>query len=157
MIKIIFRLTLPLTLISFGIISKWWFGIAEDAKDVFLYGFPLIHKCEGFHTSLSTQYFMAEMTINFLTYFVFWLILTVVFYRFWKIKISKRISKIFWIGFGIMFLAFIYLSSAFDDRYLLRRNFEVKIIDCGFTIFESHSNEREKYNPSIEKTKYKLK
>ena len=28
-----------MTLISFGIITKWSYGIAIDAKDVFFYGF----------------------------------------------------------------------------------------------------------------------
>jgi hypothetical protein len=148
--KIIFRLTLPLTLISFGIITKWWYGIAIDAKDVFFYGFPMIYKCEGFHTSLSTQYFLTEMAINLLTYFVFWLIITLVVNRIWKINIPKRISKIFWIGFTVLFLGFAYLSNDLDDRYIMKRNFDVKIFDSGFTIFGNHSIDREKYQTEIE-------
>ena len=148
--KLIFRLTLPLTLISFGIITKWWFGIAIDAKDVFFYGFPLIYKCEGFHTSLSTQYFLTEMTINFLTYFAFWFIITLTINRFWKINIPKLISKIFWIGFSVLFLGFVYLSNDLDDRYLLKRDFDVKIFDSGITICGNHSTDREKYQTEIE-------
>lgn len=113
--KLIFRLTLPLTLISFGIITKWSYGIVIDGTDEFLYGFPLIYKCDGFHTSLSTQYFLTEMTINLLTYFAFWLIITLILNLIWKINISKRISKIFWIGYAILFLGFIYLSNDFDE------------------------------------------
>jgi hypothetical protein len=147
--KLIFRLTLPLTLISFGIITKWSYGIAIDAKDVFFYGFPMIYKCEGFHTSMSTQYFLTEMTINLLTYFVFWLIITFVLNRIWKINIPKRIGKIFWIGFGILFLAFAYMSNELDDRYLIKRDFDVKIFDSGITIFGIHSTDREKYQTRI--------
>jgi len=148
--KLIFRLTLPLTLISFGIITKWSYGIAIDAKDVFFYGFPMIYKCEGFHTSLSTQYFLTEMAVNLLTYFAFWLIITLVLNRIWKINIAKRISKIFWIGFGVLFFGVAYLSNDLDDRYLIKRDFDVKIFDSGFTIFENHSREREKYQTEIE-------
>ncbi|CAL2106059.1 conserved membrane hypothetical protein [Tenacibaculum sp. 190524A02b] len=148
--KIIFRQTLPLTLISFGIITKWWFGIAIDAKDVFFYGFPLIYKCEGFHTSLSTQYFLTEMTINFLTYFAFWLIVTLIISRLWKINIPKLICKIFWVGFGVFFLGFIYLSNDLDDRYKIKRDFDIKIFDSGITMFGIHSTDREKYRGEIE-------
>lgn len=147
--KIIFRLTLPLTLISYGVITKWSYGIAIDAKDVFFYGFPMIHKCEGFHTSLSTQYFLTEMIINFLIYFVFWLIITLSLNQIWKINIPKRISKMFWIGFAVLFLGFAYLSNELDDRYLIKRDFEVKIFDSGFTIFGIHPTNREKYQDEI--------
>ncbi len=149
--KLIFRLTLPLTLISFGIITKWSYGIAIDAKDVFFYGFPMIYKCEGFHTSMSTQYFLTEMTINLLTYFAFWLIITWTINRFWKINITKLISKIFWIGFGILFIGFAYMSIDLDDRYLTKRDFDVKIFDSGITIFGTHSTDREKYQNEMKK------
>ena len=149
--KYIFRLTLPLTLISFGIITKWSYGIALDAKDVFFYGFPTIYKCEGFHTSMSTQYFLTEMAMNFLTYFIFWLIVTLALNRIWKINIPKRIAKIFWIGFGILFLGFAYMSNDLDDRYLIKRDFDVKIFDSGITIFGIHSREREKYQTELKK------
>ena len=143
--KLIFRLTLPLTLISFGIITKWSYGIAIDAKDVFFYGFPMIYKCEGFHTSMSTQYFLTEMAFNLLTYFVFWLTLTLALNRIWKINITKRTAKIFWIGFTTLFLGFVYMSNDLDDRYLIKRDFDVKIYDSGITIFGIHSTDREKY------------
>jgi len=147
--KLIFRLTLPLTIISFVIITKWSYGVVVDGTDEFLYGFPLIYKCRGFHTSLSTQYFLTEMTVNFLTYFVFWFIITFTVNQFWKVNITKLISKIFWIGFGVLFLGFLYLSNDLDDRYLIKRDFEVKIFDSGFTIFENHSKNREKYQSEI--------
>lgn len=143
--KLIFRLTLPLTLISFGIITKWSYGIAIDAKDVFFYGFPMIYKCEGFHTSMSTQYFLTEMAFNLLNYFVFWLTLTLALNRIWKINITKRTAKIFWIGFTTLFLGFVYMSNDLDDRYLIKRDFDVKIYDSGITIFGIHSTDREKY------------
>ena len=148
--QLIFRLTLPLTLISFGIITKWSYGIVVDGTDEFFYGFPLIHKCDGFHTSLSTQYFLTEMTVNLLTYFAFWLIVTWSLSRFWKIKIPKLISKIFWIGFGVLFLGFVYLSNDLDDRYKIKRDFDIKIFDSGITIFGIHSTDREKYQTEIE-------
>jgi len=143
--KLIFRLTLPLTLISFVIITKWSYGIVIDGTDEFLYGFPLIYKCNGFYTSLSTQYFLTEMIINLLTYFVFWLIITLILNRIWKINIPKRISTLFWIGYAVLFLGFIYLSNDLDDQYLTKRDFEVKIFDSGISIFGIHSTDRVKH------------
>ena len=138
-----------MTLISFGIITKWSYGIVIDGTDEFLYGFPLIYKCDGFHTSLSTQYFLTEMLINLLTYFAFWLIITLILNQIWKINITKRIAKIFWIGFGILFLGFAYLSNDLDDRYLINREFDVEIFDSGITIFGIHSTDREKYQSEL--------
>ena len=120
---------MPLTLISFGTITKWSYGIVNDGTDEFLYGFPLIYKCDGFHTSLSTQYFLTEMIINLLTYFAFWLIIILILNRIWKINIPERISKIFWIGYAVLFLVFIYLSKDLDDQYSTKRDFEVRIFD----------------------------
>ena len=147
--KLILRLTLPLTLISFGIITKWSYGIVIDGTDEFLYGFPLIYKCDGFHTSLSTQYFLTEMTFNLLTYFSFWLIVTLILSRIWTINIPKLISKIFWIGYTVLFLGFIYFSKDLNDQYLIKRDFEVKIFDSGISIFGIHSTDREKYQTEM--------
>lgn len=143
--SVIFRFTLPLTIITFLLLTKWWYGIAIDAKDVFFYGFPFIHKCEGFHTSMSTQYFLVEMVVNFLIYFATWLLITSILYKFIKFKIPKLMSNIFWICFGVLFSLMFYLSFEFDDRYLIKRDFKVEIFDSGFTIFQTNSKERNKY------------
>lgn len=136
--KLIFQFTLPMTLISFGIITKWWFGFIVDGKDVFLYGFPLIYKSQGLHTSLSSQYFIVEMMINILVYFIYWFAMTLILNRFWEIKIPKSIVKTFWIGFGVFLFGFLYFSNEFNDLYFIKRDFDIKIIDSGFAIFEYH-------------------
>lgn len=151
--KLIFHLILPISLISFGIITKWWYGIVIDTKDVFFYGFPMIYKCEGFHTSMSTQYFLTEMAVNFLTYFIFWIIVISIINLFWKIKIPKSIYKTFWIAYCILLLGFILMSRDFDDRYFLKRNFNIKIYDSGITLFENHSKERNNYQEKIKNSK----
>ncbi|MDO5979197.1 hypothetical protein [Flavivirga spongiicola] len=149
MTKHIFRLILPLTLISFGLVTKWWFGIAIDAKDVFFEGFPLIYKCEGFHTSLSTQYFIFELFVNLMTYFLFWFVVTFLATRIWTINIPAKIVKVFWIGYGLLFLGFVFLSIDLNDLYLKKRNFEVEIFDTGISIFGNTPTDREKYQHQI--------
>lgn len=94
---------------------------------------------------MSTQYFLTEMMVDFLTYFVFWLILTLILNRIWKIKIPKRIVKLFWISSAVFLAGFVFLSNELDDQYWIKRDFEVKIFDSGCTIFEFHSTNREKY------------
>ncbi|MBU2927149.1 hypothetical protein [Winogradskyella psychrotolerans] len=140
--KLIFQFTLPLTLISFGIITKWSYGIVIDDKEVFFYGFPMIYKCEGFHTSLSTQYFLTEMVINLCTYFLFWLVITLLLNRIWKINIPKLFTKIFWISYTALFLGFIYMTNVLEDRYSYHRDFEIDIFHSGISIFETHSTDR---------------
>ena len=125
--QLIFRFTLPLTLLSFALITKWWYGIVIEAKDVFFYGFPLIHKCEGFHTSLSTQYFLFEMLLNLLTYFTISLVITLIINRFWKIRVATLAAVVFWVGFGIFMSGVIYMSNEMDDRFLMKRDFQVKV------------------------------
>jgi hypothetical protein len=147
--KLIFQLTIPLTLISFGIITKWSYGIVIDGTNEFFYGFPLIYKCDGFHTSLSTQYFLTEMIVNMLTYFAFWLIITLILNQIWKINISRRISKIFWFGYSVLFLEFIYFSNNLDDQYSTKRDFKVKIFDSGISIFGIHDTDKKKYETEI--------
>ncbi|KAB1160475.1 hypothetical protein F7018_00945 [Tenacibaculum aiptasiae] len=147
--KLILHQALPLTLISFGSITKWKYGIVVDGTDEFFYGFPLIYKCDGFHTSLSTQYFLTEMAIDLLIYFAFWLIVTLTINRFWKVNIPKLFSKVFWIGFTVLFLGFLYLSNDLNDQYNIKRDFDIKIFDSGITIFGIHSKDREKYQSKL--------
>ena len=146
--KLLLTLTLPLTILTFGLITKWSYGVVIDGTDEFLYGFPLIYKCRGFHTSLSTQYFLFEMTLNFLTYFLIWLIITYLLNKKWTVNIPSKITKLFWIGFGIFFTGFIFLTQSLDDRFLVKRDFDVEVFDEGISIF-GHHPDRENYNDEL--------
>lgn len=138
MIKIVFNWALPLSLLSFRLISKWWYGNVIDGSDEFFLGFPFIYKCRGFHTSLSTQYFLMEMVSNFLCYLIFWCIVGYMIRR--KISFSppQAIIRLFWFCFAVYVLGFIHLSKEMDDRFSLYRDFDVEIIDTGIAVFESH-------------------
>lgn len=97
------------------------------------------------------------MTVNLLTYFLFWLLVTLILNRIWKINIPKRISKMFWIGYAFVFLGFIYLSNDLNDRYSSKRDFEVKLFDSGISIFGIHSTDRQKYQTQIDNWNGKIK
>lgn len=146
--KNILTFTLPLTILSFGLISKWSYGLVIDGTDEFLYGFPFIYKCRGFHTSSSTQYFILEMALDFLCYFMIWLTITYLLSKRWTINISKKITRLFWIGIGVYLVGFIYLTQIFDDVFLFKRDFDIEIFDQGFSLFENHPD-RENYTKEL--------
>ena len=66
--KAILNLTLPLTIITFILFTKWWIVDIVDGSDAVMYGFPLIYKSPAFHTSLAEQYFIMEFLIDFLLF-----------------------------------------------------------------------------------------
>ncbi|QKX06030.1 hypothetical protein HN014_14320 [Aquimarina sp. TRL1] len=150
MFRLIIRCILPITIISFGVLTQWWYGIVIDGTDTFFYGFPFIYKCRAFHTSMATQYFILEMSIDLGIYFVFWGTICYCINRLRPIRIPRLASQLFWIGFGIFLLAFMYVSKAFNDVYIFKRNFEIKIIDTGGAIFENRPK-REYYTYELEK------
>jgi len=143
--KLIFNFTLPLTIVSFICVTQWWYGLVIDAWDVFLYGFPLIYKTQGFHTSMSTQYFLMEMIIDFLVYFGFWLVITLIVKRFWTVEMPKIIARAFWLSFALLFIGFVYLSREMDDVWYIKRHIEVEVIDSGLDFFHNPIKAREKY------------
>ncbi len=147
--KLIFRAVLPLTLISFALISRWKYVLVVDGPDDFFVGFPLIYKGSGFHTSLSTQYFMTEMILNLIVYFSISLIICLIINRFFTINIPRKLYTSFWIGFGVFILFFIHLFYELDDRVYLKRDFDVEVIESGFAFFNLPPTER----PEIDKSK----
>ncbi|XOV92213.1 MAG: hypothetical protein ACFHWX_02125 [Bacteroidota bacterium] len=146
----ILRFYLPLTLVSFELVTKWWYGLAIDAKDVFFQGFPFIYRCEGFHTSMSTQYFILPMIADLLIYFLILFATGQLISRIWKLQTPKVIARIFWIGFGIFFCVRTYFSvTVFDDRYKLNRDFDVAIFGTGISTFGQFSTDRTPYSEQL--------
>lgn len=91
--RLILKVVLPLTIISFFLFTKCWFAEVDDAPNTILHGFPLIFLSEGWHTSMSFQIFLLELFIDFFVYFFFWLIVIFVINRFViKIKPSQIIT-----------------------------------------------------------------
>ena len=135
----IIRIYLPLTLVTFGLVTKWWYGLAIDAKDVVFQGFPFIYRCQGFHTSLSTLYFLFPMIANLLVYFLIIFTAGQLSARFWRFQLPKVYNQVFWVAFGIYFCAKIYFSlTVFDDRYQLNRDFDVEVFATGISTFGHH-------------------
>lgn len=136
--------SLPMAIIAFFCITKWQYVHVIDHVDEFVFGFPFIYKCSGFHTSLSSQYFVVEMLANFLFYLGISYLLVLLLNRFRVLSFPKLVLRIFWITFFIIFVGFLFLSYLLDDMYLLYLDFEIGTIhDKGISIFETHPSREE--------------
>lgn len=130
--------SLLLAFLSFWSITMWSYGIVIDGTDEFLYGFPFIYKCRGFHTSLSTQYFILEAIINFLVYLSFWTLAVYLLTMVLTLRMPKKLTTYLVVLFTFLALAFVFQSIKLNDMYFLYRDFDVVIFDHGISFFGSH-------------------
>ncbi|MFY0630536.1 MAG: hypothetical protein JXR05_09155 [Flavobacteriaceae bacterium] len=128
------KLVMPLTILSFLFVTKSWFVHVVDGADKYMRGFPLICEGQGFHTSMSTQIFVAEFFFNLLSYFLFWFLLVFIFNRFvLKIKMRKVIQRIL-IFLSVLTLA-LYASmlTIGDVEFKMKRSFDVEVKSTNIT------------------------
>ena len=128
-----FKLVIPITIFSFLIFTKWWYVIVIDGTDEIMYGFPLIYTCRGFATSMSYQFFVAELLIDLLTYFLFWLIIIYFLNRFlFTIRIHKVLAIIL-ITVALIPAGFsIYIMTWQNNLFLWKRDFQIKKMGTGY-------------------------
>ncbi len=131
--KLIWKLILPITMISMMIFTKWWYVLVVDGPDEILTGFPFAFVCSGWHTSLSLQIFILEFIADFLTY------LTIIFFLVYIIDrliikiIVPRIVSIPLIIFSSLIIVFNGLLALNPDNiYHLKRDFDMEIMETGF-------------------------
>ncbi|MCB9334928.1 MAG: hypothetical protein H6586_02190 [Flavobacteriales bacterium] len=148
--KLFITIILPLALISQLVITKWWYGVVLDGTDEFLYGFPFVSRCRGFHTSLSHQYFILEVLLNFLVRLVFWSIVVLAFKKYLtRLRIAPTLVKIFY-GITISFVSFFaFVSHEVDDVYLLKRDFNIHVFDSGLMFLWQYPPERETFEKEL--------
>ncbi|MFN6378308.1 MAG: hypothetical protein ACK4WD_03475 [Flavobacteriales bacterium] len=89
--QLIWKLVLPLTILSFVMITKSWYVAFIDGPHEVLKGFPLPYVCRGWHTSMSLQIYVLELVVDLLTYFTFWFLVIFSIHRF---VVPIHISKI---------------------------------------------------------------
>lgn len=131
--KLIYTLVFPLTIISMFCFTKIWFTLPFDAPDTLFKGFPFPYECNGWHTSMSIQFFLFEFIFDFIIYFGFWWILILLINKFIiKIKIHKLTSiALIAVSFFIVVL-FIWFYSLSDNLIYLKRNFKYKLLDTRY-------------------------
>jgi hypothetical protein len=132
--KLIFRLVLPLTFVSYFIFDKWWYvEIIDGGPDELVYGFPLISCSPSLATSLEWNYYVLETTTNIVVYFLFWFAIVFLINRFIKpVSISNLLERIFYVLLSLCSLAFIYFSIELNSTFYFRRNIDITIMDKGY-------------------------
>lgn len=138
--RLVFRFVLPITVISFVSVTKWWHVKIDDTPDLRLYGFPLPYRGPGLHTSLSTNFFVIEFTIDILFYFLcIYMISYVANCHIWKFSISKKGAVVLW---TIAFLIVSYplmLASLSDNVFIAHRDFSIEVVSSGISfITDAH-------------------
>jgi hypothetical protein len=131
--KLVWRLVIPLTVISFTLFTKWWHTLPVDAPDTVFTGFPFPYVCNGWHTSMSLQVFVLEFISDLLIYFVFWF--TIIFFVNRYIKPIKvpNILAIVLLSITLAIAGYsIWIASFKDNIFYTRRNFDMEIIKTGY-------------------------
>jgi len=127
------KLVLPLSILSFATFTKWWYVLPVDAPDTMMSGFPLPFVCEGWHTSLSLQIFLAEFFIDLLTYFSICFLLIYLINRFvTRIKIPKVFAIILLTLSGLISIAAIGVASERNNIIELKRPWDMEVMTTGY-------------------------
>lgn len=127
---LIYQLIIPLTIISFVTITKSWYVLPVDGVDTVMHGFPLPYTCEGWHTSMSSQYFAFEFFVDITTYFTFWLVVIFVIHQFIiPIKIHKTIGIILMVISLLIGYLMVLILQFPEDIHHLKRDFDMQILD----------------------------
>jgi hypothetical protein len=127
------KLVLPLTIVSLTIFTKWWYVLPVDAPDSMMYGFPIPYSCNGWHTSMSYQFFLIEFLFDLLVHYTFWFVVALLINKY-VIKIRQnKIVTIFLLGIvGLLIVQLIFIASVSDNIYKFKRQFDVEILKTGY-------------------------
>jgi hypothetical protein len=115
------------------LVTKWWFALPVDGPDKFYWGFPFAFMGEGFHTSMSFQFFILEFIIDFTFYFSFWLLLFFIILK-WRpnIKVYKSFSIINWSLMLIFVFGFGLLIRTSNPIFHVKRNYDWQVMKTGY-------------------------
>jgi amino acid transporter len=148
--QLIIKLVLPLSIICFGTITKWWYVLPEDAPDSMFYGFPLAYCGDGWGTSMSLQIFALEFLTDFLVYFLICFALVFLINRFLKkMEPPKVLIIVLWVFSGL-FIALASFQATFPDNIIeLKRSYKMEIMETGpkFIWQDIYRPNYDKYHP----------
>lgn len=143
--QLTFKLILPLTVISFATITKWWYALPVDAPDTLYSGFPFPFVGDGWHTSMSLQIFVLELFADFLIYFLIWFVLVFCINQYLtKIKTYKIATIGLWTISGIIILGASFIASFPEHIFRFKRTYDMEIMESGYK-FVWQNTERPDY------------
>jgi len=133
MTKLAFKFVLPITILCFATMTKWWFALPTDASGTYFIGFPFPYACNGWHTSMSIQFFILELLVDFLVYYLFWFLVIYLVQKIFKPLVIGRIFSFVLIGLSIIVLGLAaFIMSNKDNLFYFKRPFEVGIFETGY-------------------------
>lgn len=134
--QLFFRLILPLAIISFMIFTRVWSVLPLDAPESVMRGFPLPYMCTAWHTSMSYQFFLLELLLDFSSYLLILTLIFALFVRFVKpIKVHDKIVFILWTYVGIFFIFLVLFFRSADHLYYFYCPFEYQTVSSSFEFF----------------------
>lgn len=149
--QLMIKLTLPLTIISVFLFTKWWFALPIDGPDKIYWGFPFPFLGQGSHSSMSFKFFMLEFIADFIIYLLGWICL---FYlipkKFLITNLGKLLLKTVWSMALLLAIGYIILVSTSNPVFHSKRNYDWEIMKTGY-VFTWQATPRPdivKYHPS---------
>ena len=151
--RLVWKIILPITIITFSFFTKWWYVLPIDAPDTMMSGFPLIWLSEGWHTSLSLQIFVSELILNLLIFFIFWVAVFLSINRFIiEIKIPKILTTVSYIITGLICILALLIGTMEENTYKVKRDFKVEVLTTGYKFIWQNQT-----RPKYEDYKHKIK
>lgn len=130
--QLIWKLVLPLTVISFTIFTKWWYVKGDDFTEI-LRGFPLPFVCPGWHTSLSIQIFVLELIVDIVVYFSFWFSVTFIAAKTAKsFRMHKGVTVTLLTTAGLCTITLVLQAINPDNIYTVTRPFSIEVKETGY-------------------------
>jgi hypothetical protein len=148
--QLTWRFILPLTIVSFGSVTKWWYVLPVDAPDTMMVGFPLAYAGDGWFTSMSLQIFVLEFAFDFFVYFLFWFLLILLMNRYlMRIKIAKILTGILWILSTIILAVTILISGVREQVFKMKRDWDMQVMVTGYKLTWTNQDRPDftKFNP----------
>ena len=146
---LILRLILPLSLIFFILITKWWL-VETELPVNYLYGFPLPYTAACVSGNGCIQYFIIPLLIDLAAYFFAVLLITWLIHRFNRLRIPKAIGYILW-AINVLYYtpSVAYKNANASTEFYVQREFKVfRTLETGFIfVWED--------DPVIDYSKYK--
>ncbi len=148
--QLTWKLILPLTIISFATVTKWWYTLPVDAPDTLYSDFPFPFVGDGWHTSLSLQIFILEFFADFFIYFLFWFTVVFIIHRFLKkMHLPKSITIGLWSISGLIICLTIFITTFPDNAFYFKRPYDMEIMETGYKFTWQHTERPDyyKYHP----------
>ena len=125
-------LIFPNTILSMLLLTKWWLALPVDGPDKLYWGFPLPFLGQGFHTSMSFQFFVLEFLADLFVYGAVWAVLFFVAYKIAPVwRMPKQVVGMLWTLASLAVIGFVLLISSSHPVFHLKRPYEWQLLDSG--------------------------